>query len=83
MYLLDYVPFTYRRDTDICDSDEEYKVDFKSITQGLIIAVATGLISMYATQTTLKVQLDAIQSDVEQIKHKQTEFRKDFYIPRR
>jgi len=81
MCLLDYVPFTYCRDKE--QDKERYRVDFKGIVQGLIIAGVTGFISMYATQTTLKVQLDTIQSDIEQIKHRQTEFRKDFYVPRR
>jgi len=79
MCVLDYIPFTYCREIE--KDKRGYRVDFKSIVQGLIVAGVTGFISMYATQITLKTQLDVIQSDIEQVKARQHDFRKDFYAP--
>ena len=77
MCALDYVPFLYSRDEDV-----GYKVDFKGLLQGVIIAIGTGLIVMYGTQKTLAVQLESIEEDVRQIKNTQNKFRSDFYYPR-
>lgn len=80
MCILDYVPFTYCRKEEK-DSSGGYMVDYKSIIQALIIAIVTGSVSVYATQQTLKVQLDGIQNSINIIQQRQHDFRRDFYKP--
>jgi len=80
MCILDYVPFTYCRKEEK-GSSEGYMVDYKAIVQALIIAIVTGSVSVYATQQTLQVQLDNIQSSINTIQQRQHDFRRDFYKP--
>jgi hypothetical protein len=74
---MDYMPFVYHR-----ARDEDYRVDFKSLIQALIVAGVTALVVMYGTQQTIIAQLSAIKMDVDIIRVHQQEFRKDFYAPR-
>lgn len=76
---MDYMPFTYK----VVGQEEEYKVDYKSLITNAVIAIATGLVMMFATQSALSEKLEAISDQVSQIKKTQDQFQRDFYMPKR
>ena len=77
--VMDNAPFVHKRKND----NERYRVDFKAIAQGLIVAATVGIAVMYSDQSKVIQRLDSISSDIEEIKTNQNKFRNDFYSPRR
>lgn len=73
----DFIPFFYLR-----SGEEKHKVDFKALMQGLVVAGITSTIIMYRDQATLEVKINAIRSDVIEIRKNVDQMHQDFYIPR-
>jgi len=75
--IMDNAPFIYRRK----DDNGGYKLDVKGILQALIVAGIVGIAVMYSDQSKVIARLDAISSDIDEIRINQDKFRSDFYIP--
>lgn len=56
-------------------------INIAGIMQTLIAGAITGLIVMYANQQTTGVEIAALRSDVDKIRHRQENLVRDFYIP--
>lgn len=74
---LDVAPFLHKR-----QNEKRYTVDFKGIAQALVVAAIIGVAIMYNDQSKIITRLDAIGSDIEEIRKNQSTFRNDFYSPR-
>lgn len=75
MCAMDYVPFVTHK------SESQYRMDFKRILEGVIIAAIAAMVVMYQDQGRTQEKLEAIREDMKEVKANQKKIMDDLYIP--